>query len=446
MTSSHSRSPGFQPQPSASCGGSSELRFTVRGPAYAMASPCSHRPSGGDVLGRVYVCVAGETTGYASERRLALTVLRRDMPTTRTLLRRVRGVNYFDSPWSFALQTGYQLAPPVGKDRPVQSGLGSDIRAGLIGCTLCRTGHRAYIEPLDADHVEPTRKPSGGLLGPVLSPVGGAALQLSDGCLGPDAPVRTPLAAGQAPLQRPQSTLFMLRQLRRVQHLTSRQRRRNSYPSIDANNFSVAWRRNRVRYNSECDMPSASTVTRDPIGPHPRRHCAGPAKPYPPDLRHPDLTGMSVQTLDVLGFQPDLPESLVHTSFAPRRPTMRAGEEPANGLREVAQGLLLHRLAARPQPFERGTGLSQLTRLLEIARRNSSSRPPMRVLLDSKVPNEPSVPAMRQQSNLLARCGRQPITGHAANLARATDETMYSTEPHRLSADTRVVPCRLEFR
>ena len=99
-----------------------ELRFTVHRPASAKVSPRCHRPSGGDVACGVHVSIARpRTAGDTLEDRLALAVFRRDMPTLRTSLRRIRCWNNFKAPRGLVFQTGHRQSPPVAADLAIEA-------------------------------------------------------------------------------------------------------------------------------------------------------------------------------------------------------------------------------------------------------------------------------------------------------------------------------------
>jgi hypothetical protein len=78
-----------------------------------------------------------------------------------------------------------------------------------------------------------------------------------------------------------------------------------------------------------------------------------------------------------------------------------AGEEVRHGLGEVTQRLLLHHLAALPQPCVLGTRLGKVTALVDIARSAAAAGPPPGLLLDGEVPHIPGVGAMPGQYRLL---------------------------------------------
>jgi hypothetical protein len=85
LTSSPNESGDFNPFPTGLRSGSSELRFTVHRPPTGEVSPCSHRPSGGDVACSVDVGVAPPgIAGFALENRLALPVSGGDVPARAT--------------------------------------------------------------------------------------------------------------------------------------------------------------------------------------------------------------------------------------------------------------------------------------------------------------------------------------------------------------------------
>ena len=74
--------------------------------------------------------------------------------------------------------------------------------------------------------------------------------------------------------------------------------------------------------------PHAGLLQRSTSGP---RH----AEAHKADLGHPHTGESAVQPLDVMRFDRDLPESLVHTDFAPRRAAVRSREKVAHRLSEA---------------------------------------------------------------------------------------------------------------
>jgi hypothetical protein len=178
------------------------VRFTVRRLPSGEVSPCSHRPSGGDVACSVDVGVVPSSgAGFALENRLALTVPRSDVPARGASLRRVRGRNLLDPTVSLVLQTRGQKAPTAAADSPVQPAFLSNTHTGLLHSSARSAGHRTHVEGFDADRVEATRDVSGGLFDPVLAPVGLTRFQLRDCQFRAGAPVRATVGPGEPLLQ-----------------------------------------------------------------------------------------------------------------------------------------------------------------------------------------------------------------------------------------------------
>ena len=142
---------------------------------------------------------------------------------------------------------------------------------------------------------------------------------------------------------------------------------------------------------------------------------------HPADLGHPHPTEPVIQTLDMMRFHRDLPESLMHTGFPPRRAAVGSAEKVAHRLGEVPQRLLLHGLRAGRQPVVLGTGRGQVSTLLAIAGR-AATELPMPLLLDGQVPHIPGMATMLRQHSPLLSGRKQPVTRHARNLAGTTDK------------------------
>src|SRR5690242_14717008 len=145
----------------------------------------------GDVPSRVNVCVAGVSAGGAPEDGLALTRLRVHPPARRAALTRERGTDLLHSAGCFLLQASDQQAPTGRQDAAVQSGLLSDAPTRIGGRPMGRSGHVLDLEVLDLNQVEPPRDGRGGLLCPVLTPVGLAGAQPGNGALHADTTVRS---------------------------------------------------------------------------------------------------------------------------------------------------------------------------------------------------------------------------------------------------------------
>jgi len=78
----------------------------------------------------------------------------------------------------------------------------------------------------------------------------------------------------------------------------------------------------------------------------------------------------------------DNPEPFVAPGFPPRGFAARAGEETCHCLGEVPQRLLLHHLAAGPQPPTLSASLGKLPALFQVTRRAVAPTMPPRLLLD----------------------------------------------------------------
>jgi hypothetical protein len=399
------------------------LRFTVRRPASAEVSPCCHRPSGGDVACSVHVGVARTCgAGLALENRLALAVSGRDVPTCRASLRRVSGRDLFDPTASLVLQTRREQTPSASADSMVQTALLCDSLAGLLDGATCTAGHGAHVKGLDADPIEAPRDVSAGLFDPVLASVGLPCLQLRDRQLGAGSPVGAALSAGQALLQHLQPLRLTRGKTGCVQQLPGRQCRRHSNTTVDTHHAPVTRTGDRIRGVGERNMPAASTITGDPVGLHPLWDRPREAKPHPADLGHPYPTEPAVQTLDVMRFDRDLTESLVHTGFAPRRTAVRSAEKVAHRLGEIPQRLLLHGLRPGRQPVVLGAGRGQLSTLLVVAGRATPGLP-VPLLLDGQVPHIPGMATMLRQHRLLLSGRKQTVARHASNVTATTDKS-----------------------
>ena len=142
---------------------------------------------------------------------------------------------------------------------------------------------------------------------------------------------------------------------------------------------------------------------------------------HPADLGHPHLSEPAIQTLDMMRFHRDLPESLMHTGFAPPRSAVRSAEKVAHRVGEVPQRLLLHRLRPGRQPVVLGAGRGQLSTLLAVAGCAATGLP-VPLLLDGQVPHIPGVATMLRQHSPLLSGRKPPVTRHASNLAGTTDK------------------------
>jgi len=379
------------------------VRFTVRRPANAEVFPRGHRPAGGDVACSVDVGVAPSSgADFALENRLALTVPRSDVPARGASLRRVR--NLFDPTMSFVLQTRGQKAPTAAADSSVQPAFLSNTHAGLLDSSARSAGHRPHVKGFDPDRVEPACNISGDFFDPVLAPVGLPRFQLRDRQFRAGAPVRATVGPGEPLLQH---------------------RHRNA--TVDTDHAVIAWTGVGVRNVGEGHMPAAGPVTGDPLGLDGCGYRPRQAKPHPAHLGHPHPTKATVNALDEMRLDADLPKAFMHISFA-RRAAVRAAEEVAHGLCEIPQCQLLHGLTAGTKPRIFGARLGQLRALLDIPR-GFATRLPVPLLLDGQIPHIPRVPTVRPQRLLLLRGRQQPKPRHNRTLTSATDNPDQARQP-----------------
>ncbi len=203
--------------------------------------------------------------------------------------------------------------------------------------------------------------------------------------------------------------------------MPGRQRGRHRNAAVDTHHGAIGRPGNGLRCVGERDVPATGPITGDAVelrtlGDRPRQ-----AKPDPADLGYPHPSEPPVQTLDVMGFDRDLPKALMHTGFAPGRSTVGAVEKVTHRLREIPQRLLLHSLRARCQPAVFGTGGRQTGALLVIAGR-LAPRLPVPLLLYSQIPYKPGVATVLRQQHRLLSSRNQSITRHPCNLTVTTDK------------------------
>ncbi len=402
------------------------MRFTVHRPASAEVSPCCHRPSGGDVACGVDVRVARpRAAGDALENRLALAVFRRDMPTTRASLRRIRCGNQFQPPAGLVLQPGHHQSPPLAADLTVETPFLRDAGARAFTSSARGAGHRAHLQVLDqvldADGVEAARHIGGGLLHPVTAAIRFAGAQLRDGQLCSCSPVRSALRPGQMPLQSAQSFGFAGTKAGCMQQLLVGQRNRDRYAAIHTHHAAVTGSRDSVGDGGKSYVPAPRPIQGDSVRLHTVGDGAGPAEPRRTDLRYPDLPIAAAQPFGVARFDSDLPETFMLAVLAPRRATVSAIDKVPHGLRELAQRLLLlHCLGPSCQPVIFGAGCSQLRALVVVTGRVATWLP-VPLLLDGQIPDKPGMATVLGQRDHLLRAGKQPTPARMNNLGRTTD-------------------------
>ena len=400
------------------------MRFTVHRPASAEVSPCSHRPSGGDVACGVHVGIARpRPTGDALENRLALTVFRRDMPAVRASLRRVRRRHEFESPLGLVLQPGHQQPPPLAADLTVEAPFLRDVGARAFTSSARRASHGPHIQILDADGVKAARQIGGGLFHPVTPAIGFAGAHPRNRQLCSCSPVRSASRPGQPLLQSAQPLRFANTKARNAQQIPARQRNRYRHAAINTNDAAIIWSRDRFRYGRKSDVPPPRPIPRDSIRFHCVRDVAGPPESHPPDLGYPYLPVAAAEPLDVAEFESDLSKSFMLAGLAPRRAPVGAVEKVAHRLGEVPQRLLLDGLRPGCQPIVFGPGRGQLGTLLVVTRRVAAWLPVL-LLLHGKIPHKPGMTTVFGQCCGLLRAGKQPKPTHGKNLGATTDNLL----------------------
>ena len=399
------------------------MRFTVHRPA-APRSPRAVTARPAAMLRAALRSALHRTcsAGFALEHRLALAVSGSDVPAHRATLRRVRGRDLLDPTTGFVLQSCGEQTPTTAADATIKPAFLGNSVSGLLDSSARATRHGPHIEGFDPNRVELARDIRGQLLDPILSPGGLFGFQFRDRQLRASAPIRTTLRAGQLLLQNPQPGGLTAAQAGDVQQLPSGQGRRHGDAAVDTHYRAIAWAGDRLRGVGERQVPAPDPVAGHPVGLHTLRHRARAAKPHPADLGYPHSPEAPVELLDVMRLDRHLPESFVHTRFAPRRAPVRAAEEVAHRLSEIPQRLLLHRLRTGRQPLVFGAHRGQLRTLLGVARR-ATARLPMLLLLDRQIPHVPGVAAMLSQNRRLLSSRKQPISRHTENLDPPTDTT-----------------------
>ena len=399
------------------------MRFAVHWPGSPVASPRSHGVPSRDVPSCVQVSIADEAAGRAGEARLALARLRIHAPARRASLARKMRLYPLDPSARLILQPAHQQAPSRPQDLAVESGLGTDVPAGIPRRPPGRAGHISDLQVLDVDHVESAGDIRGYLLHPVLTPVGLPSTEPGYGMLYPRAAVRTALTPGELAFQAPHTPLLPHGQAGSVQQFAGGQCRGYGHAAVDAYGLAVTRCGNGSWNGGEGDMPSLRTVHGDPIRPCASGYLARPAESHPASFGYPDCAGLPAQPTHLLRLDGDDSEPLVAACLPPRGSPSRVfwiqGSCP--GLREVSQRLLLHHLGALREPRELCAGGGELPALLQVARPTRAARAPVRVLLDRKIPHVPGVAAVVPQDDLLRGRRNQPIPRHTNTLSETTD-------------------------
>ncbi len=409
------------------------MRFTVHRPPTGEVSLCWHRPSGGDVAGRVHVGVAPPGfAGDAREDRLALAVFGRDMPTGTASLRREGGRDPFKSARGFMVEPGNQPTPAPTPDCAIQATFLGNPNTGLVERAASGACHRPHVKVLDSNGVEPARQIGCDLLDPVAAAVGFARSESGDRQPGALSAVGAASGAREALLQAAQPHPLTCCQARSVQQFPGGECRRHRHTAIDTNHAGIPRSRDRVGDVGERNMPAPGSIKSDAIRLHTGRHRPRPSESDPADLGHPYPPVVLVELFDMARLHPNLAEAFMYAGFAPRWTPMCAPEEVPHSLGEVPQRLLLHCVRPGRQPVVFGTRVGQLRRLLVVPR-GVPPRLPKLMLLHRQIPHEPRMPAMVQQHDLLSGRRQQPEARHMRNVTTATD-----TNGHRTLAQVRI--------
>ncbi len=347
------------------------------------------------------------------------------MPARRASLAGERGIDLLHPAGCLVYQALAQQPPARPQDLAVEPGLGAHIPAWISGGAPCRAGHLADLQVLDADHIKAARDVSTGLFGPVLAPIGLASAHPGNAQPYLPAAVRATPGAGELALQAPQPPPLPRAQAEHVQQLTCRQRSADSYAAVDTDDLTVAGCQDGVGNCGKSHMPASGPIHGHPIRPHCRRHRAGPAKPDPSDLGHPDFAYVTGQAAHI-----PLPATLSHNAESLILPGLAPRGSPGQVLRvkerghrpgEVPQCLLLYRVGSVGEPRVLCPGLGELPTLFQVARRARPAWTPVRVLLDREVPYVPGVSTVLAQGYLLVGRGTQPIPRHTNTLAITAD-------------------------
>jgi len=418
------------------------LRFAVHRPAQRQASPRSHRPPDGDVLGRVHIRVPRMPAGPATEDGLALARLRVHDPARRATLTRVRGVDPLNPMRRLVFQAGHQPAPTGPMDGPVEPRLLPHLAARRLHRAACATNHVGNLQILDADHVETAGEIGGGLLDPVLTPVPLARLESRDRDLGSSPSCRPWSRAGESSLETQKPLGLVFAQAWSEQQLASRQRGRYGDTTIDTNDFSCSGPADRCGNHGEGNVSSPRPVSGDSIRLRQIGNSARPSEPNPADFWDLHLAGIPRYASDIpmdTAFADDA-KPFVLARFTPFWTPLGPVEVAGHCLSEVSQCLLLHDRRSCAQPREFRPRLGQLAGLFDETRCRLPARSPVPMLLNREIPDEPRVRAVFQQCLLLVGRWLKSKAGHVNTLLAATDIANEQSPRHRSEAFVDALP------
>src|SRR5262249_22665909 len=163
-----------------------------------------------------------------------------------------------------------------------------DTPTGLGKGASGRAGHGSDAQVLDPDDVEPASDVGGGLLDPVLVPVGLARLEFGDRGLDARPSARAFHRTGQPALQQAQPGRLGGTQAGTMQRVAGGQGRTNGHAAGDADDLAGAGARDGFGDCGEGDVPAPRPVASDPVG-FGGWDGAGPAKAHPSGRWDPDL-------------------------------------------------------------------------------------------------------------------------------------------------------------
>src|SRR6185437_8173855 len=194
-----------------------------------------------------------------------------------------------------------ELAPSGPADLTVEPGLLGDVPAGRLHGPLHRAHHVRGHQVFDADHVEPPRDIGGGLLAPVLTPVGLTGLHAGDLRLDLTAAVRAAPGACELAFQPQQPRRLPAAKAGGGQHLPGGQGRADFHAPVDAYCLARARPWNRLGDDHERDVPAARAVTSHAERLGAGRHGTRPAEADPARFGDLHLAVASVQSPYVAG-------------------------------------------------------------------------------------------------------------------------------------------------
>jgi hypothetical protein len=313
-------------------------------------------------------------------------------------------------------------APSAGKDFPIQSALLPHVSTWITGCSPGRTGHLANAHILNPNQVECAGQIGRNFLDPVLSRINLTKSQPGDGEPDIASSARAAGGAAEPALKPSQSPLSLRTKVWNFQHDSRGQGGRYGDAPVDAHYLAISRAGDRLRDDSERDVPAPCPVKSDPVGLC-SRDLPRPAEPYPPRLRNPDVARFAAEPAYLAGLDGDDTESLGPPGLTPSRPAVSTTDEISYRLVEIPQCLLLNHLTTAAQPVIRRASLGQLSALLDVSGGACPSGPPGRMLLDGQIPHEPRMSAVFPQSDRLSGRRTKPKPGHDSSLNLAYDNS-----------------------